>query len=124
MNSANASQSASSQRVAIALSGLDVARGKFLDLIVRRVLDFEAFSAEMRARKDEDGALKGISALCHKISGVSETIGFRRAGALAMELELLIEDERMGKRPGPEIWGQAGPLLEQLMDELESLLDD
>lgn len=123
MNQPLGVESAGSSAVAPRPSGIDAARSKYLSMIDERLLTFEAYAADLRAARRLDAALIGISALSHKISGVSETIGFPRVGEIASDLELLIEHGRATNSSPAAIWTKAEPVLEGLMESLEALLD-
>ena len=104
-------------------SGIEAARSKYLDMIIERILLFEAYAADLRAEKRETAALDGISALSHKISGVSETLGFPRIGDIASDLEVLIENGRAANSAPSKIWTKAEPVMEDLLVSLEALLE-
>lgn len=103
--------------------GLEVAHARFLGLIVQRLLEFEAYAADLRANKHPSQSLMQVSALSHKISGVSETLGFVRVGRLSEELEQMIEQGRLVNLNAAVLWHNAEPALELLMDAMEDLLD-
>lgn len=96
----------------------------FSGLILDRILAFEAFRKQAASVGNPGHDLVKIASLAHKISGVGATLGFGKAGALAADLEraILVKPAR---RADPAYFAATvEPLLEALLVELESLLDE
>lgn len=99
-------------------------RARFRDLILQRMMTFEALRIEFNAGNDPQRALSGIFALAHKIAGVAETLGFPDAGQLAAALDQHSGDGLARQVPLKDLWRSVEPQLVALLDELELLLDD
>ena len=99
-------------------------RARFRDLILQRMMTFEAFRIDFNAGNDPQSALSGIVALAHKIAGVAETLGFPEAGRLAAALEQHSRDGLARQVPLKDLWRSVEPQLIALLDEMELLLDD
>lgn len=105
-------------------AGLEPARLLFRDLIFDRILAFEAFRKQAASGGNPGPALVNIANLAHKISGVGATLGFGKAGELAGVLECSILGQPT-KRTDPAYFSATvEPLLEDLLVEMESLLDE
>lgn len=103
---------------------LSSARQRFRDLIVDRVLALESLRKNINTAPDPLQMMRGVSALAHKISGVAATLGFQHTGDLAAELERRLGSSTLHGLPVSETWLAAEPVLDELLDELEDLLDD
>ena len=97
------------------------ARARFCNLIVQRILAFEAFRVNSATDADPRPASAAIAALAHKIAGVGETLGFSRVGQLAATLEQCTRDGLSRHIPPRELSRDVDPLLDALLDELERL---
>lgn len=106
------------------LAALEPARARFRGMIVQRILAFEDLRKGVEQGHDAVGALANIAGLAHKISGVGATLGFVQAGDLATALERIIIEGRSRRATPYDIWADAEPGLDALLDALEALLDD
>ena len=104
-----------------ALVGVQV---RFRELIIDRILVFEAMKNAVEANRQPAQALGKIADMAHKIAGVAATLGYPFAGQLAAEVEQAVRDGDAAARSTHQTWSCVQPSLEALMDELESLLDD
>jgi len=104
-------------------SQLSLLRSKFLATVVERILMFEEMIHNLEVDQDSAVALQNISNLSHKITGVAATFGFPKIGALAAEVEHKIVEDRAGAISTRDSWRDTSPILEKLLDEMESLLD-
>lgn len=96
---------------------------RFREMIVDRILMFEAMKCAIEANDQPAQALDKIGDLAHKIAGVAATLGYPYAGQLATGVEQAVRDGDAAGRPTQETWGRLQPSLEALLDELERLLD-
>lgn len=97
---------------------------RFRALIVDRVLVFEALKKDIEANRHPAQALGKIADLAHKIAGVAATLGYPHAGELAADVELAVRNGDAAATLSHRTWRGVQPVLEALLDELESLLDD
>jgi len=98
-------------------------RERFRETVVERVIFFEAMKARIDAGQSPVSALLDIANLAHKITGVAATLGFSRSGEYAAALERRIRAGLESGAPIAAIWRDVLPILDCLLDELESLLD-
>ncbi|GLS86016.1 hypothetical protein GCM10010873_09900 [Cypionkella aquatica] len=102
---------------------LGLAQAMFVELIVERIMAFEAYRKLASLSDQPQLEMAKIADIAHKISGVGATLGFGKAGALAAELDRAISDNP-ARLANPDYLKQVvDPRLEALLDELESLLD-
>jgi HPt (histidine-containing phosphotransfer) domain-containing protein len=109
------------ERIAPVLVGVQV---RFREMIIDRILVFEAMKNAIEANRQPAQALGKIADMAHKIAGVAATLGYPYAGQLAAEVEQLVRDGDATARSTHQTWSCVRPSLEALMDELESLLDE
>ena len=105
-------------------SGLIPARERFCDLIIERIVAFEAFRLDFRNGRDPVAALRSVISLAHMIAGVAETLGYPKAGNLAAAIEFQCCEALDRHIPAAELWHGVEPRLIALMNELELLLDE
>lgn len=98
-------------------------RSKFRSSLIERILSFEELKRELQLDCNSAVALQAISALSHKITGVAATLGFPAVGALASEMERRISDGLARGISVHEAWCDTLPVLEELLDEMEGLLE-
>lgn len=99
-------------------------RGKFISSLIERILTFEEMKRELQSDCNSAAALQAISGLSHKITGVAATLGFPAIGALSSEMERRIGDGLAKGVSVHETWCDALPVLEELLDEMEGLLEN
>ena len=103
---------------------LEPARAMFRGLIVERIMALEVYRKLVRHGKNPQIEVAKIADIAHKISGVGATLGFLRTGQLAGALDHIIT-ENLAKCADPEYFRLiADPMLEALLVEMESLLDN
>ena len=103
---------------------LEPARAMFRGLIVERIMAFEAYRKLVEHGEYPQDEMVKIADIAHKISGVGATLGFFRTGQLAGVLDRAIT-EKPAKFDDPEYLRLVvDPMLEALLVEMESLLDD
>jgi chemotaxis protein histidine kinase CheA len=102
---------------------LSPARDRFLDLVVKRIMLFEALRVDIQGGRNPRTALAGIISEVHKIAGVAATLGFAEAGERAVALEQQYRDGVKRKAPLIDLWPCIEPDLIALMDALEALLE-
>ncbi|WP_054008484.1 Hpt domain-containing protein [Cypionkella psychrotolerans] len=103
---------------------LEPARAMFRGLIVERIMAFEAYRKLVQHGENPQDEMAKIADIAHKISGVGATLGFFRTGQLAGVLDRAIT-ENLAKCADPEYFRLiVDPMLEALLIEMESLLDD
>lgn len=98
-------------------------RARFCATIIDRVLSFESLRKNISSSDNPSQEAQGISALAHKIAGVAGTLGYQHIGNLSADLERKLTEGARSGVPISETWKTAEPVLEELLDELESLLD-
>jgi len=99
-------------------------RDKFRASLVERVLAYEDMRQRLQSDQNSESALKGIFDVSHKISGVARTLGFPVIGELSSEIERRIIE---GLAKGGHVHAVCCdilPVLEELLDEMEGLLDN
>ncbi|MWD28421.1 hypothetical protein E0K89_013130 [Aquicoccus sp. SCR17] len=115
--------SAATDTQATVSSALDRIRGRFLDGLDMRILNFENDLAAARRGGDEARpALIEIRNEAHKIAGIAASIGLARTGAEARAIEERIDRELPGSSPAAVLTGIEPPL-EAFLDHLEELLE-
>ena len=103
---------------------LEPARAMFRGLIVERIMALEVYRKLVRHGKNPQIEVAKIADIAHKISGVGATLGFFRTGQLAGALDHTIT-ENLAKCADPEYFRLiVDPMLEALLVEMESLLDN
>lgn len=103
---------------------LEPARVMFRELIIERIMAFEAFRRLAENSEYPQLEMVKVADIAHKIAGVGATLGFIRAGQLAGALDRAIT-EQPAKFNNPEYLRRVvDPLLEALLVEMEALLDD
>ena len=102
---------------------LHAARNRFVGLILPRLMAFETLRAALALSPDSRAELVEIGALCHKIAGVAETLGFERAGDMAGRLDGAIDQGLASGAAPRDVWQRIDPALEMLMDELEDAIE-
>ena len=103
---------------------LEPARAMFRGLIVERIMAFEAYRKLVQHGENPQDEMAKIADIAHKISGVGATLGFFRTGQLAGALDRAIT-ENLLKCADPAYFQLIiDPMLESLLVEMESLLDD
>lgn len=102
-------------------AALAPARARFRGLIVDRILHLEA--CRKLAIQGDTSALRQIRDLCHKIRGVSATLGFAEIGHYAAEVETLAETALKQAMPGPGAPDLIDAPLESLLAAMEAVLD-
>ena len=108
------------ERISPTLVGVQT---RFREMIVDRILVFEAMKRAIETNHQPAQALDKIGDLAHKIAGVAATLGYPYAGQLAAGVEQAVRDGDAARKPTQETWGHLQPNLEALLDELERLLD-
>lgn len=103
---------------------LEPARAMFRGLIVERIMAFEAYRKLVQHGENPQDEMAKIAEIAHKISGVGATLGFFKTGQLAGALDRAIT-ENQAKCADPGYFQLiVDPMLEALLVEMESLLDD
>ncbi|WP_426034238.1 hypothetical protein [Cypionkella sp. TWP1-2-1b2] len=103
---------------------LEPARAMFRGLIVERIMALEAYRKLVQHGENPQDEMAKIADIAHKISGVGATLGFFRTGQLAGVLDRAIT-ENLSKCADLEYFRLiVDPMLEALLVEVESLLDD
>lgn len=97
-------------------------RKRFCDMAVDRILAFESMKMAIEANRQPEHALDEIANLAHKITGVAATLGYPQAGQLAAEVEQTVRAGTSSGTSAHQTWTNVEPILEALLDELESLL--
>lgn len=91
-------------------------KASFRDQILDRMLVIENASVRLSAAEDDSFAIASIKRECHKLSGVSKTLGFSELGDLATEIDCAIAH-------GAAPWSALKPKVEKLLDRMEAELD-
>jgi HPt (histidine-containing phosphotransfer) domain-containing protein len=117
-------QNSSAEVIQSLATTLEPARILFCGLILDRILAFEAFRKQAASDQDADRALDDIAGLAHKISGVAASLGYGKAGELAAALERAVVAPRIKGTTPAHFSAKIEPLLEALLVELETLLDE
>jgi HPt (histidine-containing phosphotransfer) domain-containing protein len=97
-------------------------RKRFCEMAVDRILAFESMKMAIAANRQPEQALAEIANLAHKITGVAATLGYPQTGQLAADVELTVRAGVSSRAPSHQTWISVEPILEALLDELESLL--
>jgi len=103
---------------------LEPARAMFRGLIIERIMAFEAYRKLAQHGENPQDEMAKIADIAHKISGVGATLGFFRTGQLAGVLDRAITENRAKCADLEYFRLIVDPMLEALLVEMESLLDD
>ncbi|NUB44826.1 Hpt domain-containing protein [Fertoebacter nigrum] len=104
------------------LAALEPVRRRFIETTEARILEIEALRLDVEAGRDAEAAARQIARIAHKISGVAATLGFAQVGALAAQVERLLDAGHSGGT-AKDRWARAKPQVESLLDALEAVLD-
>ena len=96
--------------------GLRKLKSKFVEQMFQKILAIEAASTQLSLNPNDTTILARIQTECHKLAGVSKTLGFDEIGTLAQTIDGAIE-----KKEAP--WATLRPTVEQLLDAMEAELD-
>lgn len=103
---------------------LEPASAMFRGLIVERIMALEAYRKLVQHGENPQDQMAKIAGIAHKIAGVGATLGFFKTGQLAGALDRAIT-ENAAKCADLEYFRLVvDPILEALLVEMESLLDD
>lgn len=103
---------------------LEPARQMFRDLVIERVMAFEALRKLAAESDHPQREMAKIADIAHKISGVAATLGFFKVGELASVLDRSIPANPTKPADPGYFRRKVEPLLEALLVEMEALLDD
>lgn len=103
-------------------SAVEMLRRKFVDGLDDRLLRFEAVLAYARQGGDTRQALREISAMTHKIAGIAPSFGYEGIGQQARQIEMAI-DRHIDTMSAEVLLNKITPVLEKLLERLESLLE-
>lgn len=101
---------------------VEMLRRKFVDGLDDRLLQFEAVLAYARQGGDKRQALREISAMTHKIAGIAPSFGYEGIGQQARQIEMAI-DRHIDTMSAEVLLNKVTPVLEKLLERLESLLE-
>ena len=98
-------------------------RARFQDRLIKRILELEALSQDIRKQGATHSQLNEIVIINHKLAGIGPSLGYKELGSLARDIERNI---LLGLKSGtPQaVWEQVANSLERLLEHLESLLDE
>ena len=102
-----------------AVAVLDSVRERFLDRLGDRCLEIETLMLAVDERGPEPRLIKEIAMRAHKTAGIAPTLGFKELGDLALKVETLL-----GKPINAEGWSACRPMVEELLDQIEAVLDE
>ncbi|TMV03814.1 Hpt domain-containing protein [Ruegeria sediminis] len=91
-------------------------QSKFLSSLDDRILTLETASKKLRNDPKNRACMDLIRGECHKLAGLSGSIGFPRIGELAGDIDAKIKHEGA-------CWNEVEPILATLMSTMEELLE-
>ncbi|WP_372840519.1 hypothetical protein [Phaeovulum sp.] len=97
---------------------------RFRELLVPRILAFESLRQAIEKGSGGAAALRDVAEISHKISGVAAPLGYPGIGSNAGTLETTIQHALAAGEPVADIWRKASPMLETLLEGMESILDE
>jgi HPt (histidine-containing phosphotransfer) domain-containing protein len=98
-------------------------RERFLFDLDQRICDLEHLKSHIVNGPNGIEAVRAVAMMAHKIRGVAPTLGLAQLGGLAAVAEDLFSTA--GKHPNlNEFWHVAGPVFEDLLDEMERVQPD
>ncbi len=100
-------------------AGIHDLRAGFLDRVAERCMDIESILAEAQDRGLTAEDCRAIVHHAHKTTGVASTFGYSELGERARAVESLLSG-----LDGPPEWDRAQPVIEALLDEMETVLDE
>lgn len=89
-------------------------RSKFLTSCQERLDVISLAATDLKAEPTNTAALESIRRECHKLAGLSGSIGFPAIGDLAEHIDISLKEGQVG-------WVDLGPKLEELMASLKDL---
>lgn len=93
-------------------------RMRFIEMNVARSAELSILRNRLKRDQDPEPSLLEIGDLVHKIAGVAATLGFAEMGRLALELDKLTTCLRLGELRVGQVWSEAEPVLDALIDEI------
>lgn len=104
------------EKQALAQNMLAKLKASFREQLLDKMLLIENASVRLSTADEDEVAMACIKRECHKLSGVSKTLGFDRLGELATEIDCAIKTDDSS-------WQEIQPIVEQLLDCMETELD-
>ena len=93
-----------------------VLRQSYRDKLCDRIIAIENASVRLNQEPGDSSAISSLRRECHKLSGISHSLGFVLIGELATKIDCAISVDNSP-------WADLHPLVEDLLDYMEGEID-